>query len=230
MIVTADAAGDFNATSQILRYSALAREVTVPRIPSTTSEYIAKAQEGRGRHDPPSGRSSPSGISKEEYEALLRDFAEHAERNDVLTIRLEEERQRRRTAEAAWGAAEQRMDDLEQAVREECADEFESRLEMERRRWKARWDEEADRNDEHIDRKLTLLEKQFESVEVYEDEVPEQDVGQSERIMELESENEQLKERVRSLERELQGRSPVKKQRVLKTRKWEQVEDDFENS
>lgn len=41
MIVTADPHGDFNATSQILRYSALAREVTVPRIPSITQTIFA---------------------------------------------------------------------------------------------------------------------------------------------------------------------------------------------
>lgn len=41
MIVTADASGDYNATSQILRYSALAREVTVPRIPSITETILA---------------------------------------------------------------------------------------------------------------------------------------------------------------------------------------------
>ncbi|KAI1874673.1 hypothetical protein JX265_004881 [Neoarthrinium moseri] len=40
MIVTADPMGDFNATSQILRYSALAREITVPRIPSITSTIL----------------------------------------------------------------------------------------------------------------------------------------------------------------------------------------------
>ena len=36
MIVTADPLGDYNATTQILRYSALAREVMVPRTPSLT--------------------------------------------------------------------------------------------------------------------------------------------------------------------------------------------------
>lgn len=41
MIVTADPHGDFNATSQILRYSALAREITVPRIPSITQTILA---------------------------------------------------------------------------------------------------------------------------------------------------------------------------------------------
>ncbi|KAK6205981.1 hypothetical protein LQW54_008044 [Pestalotiopsis sp. IQ-011] len=44
MIVTADPLGDFNATSQILRYSALAREITVPRIPSITSTILNSQQ------------------------------------------------------------------------------------------------------------------------------------------------------------------------------------------
>ncbi|KJR88633.1 uncharacterized protein SPSK_06976 [Sporothrix schenckii 1099-18] len=43
MIVTADPHGDFNATSQILRYSALAREITVPRIPSITQTILGSA-------------------------------------------------------------------------------------------------------------------------------------------------------------------------------------------
>ncbi|CAK7266526.1 hypothetical protein SEPCBS57363_002133 [Sporothrix epigloea] len=44
MIVTADPHGDFNATSQILRYSALAREITVPRIPSVTQTILGSTQ------------------------------------------------------------------------------------------------------------------------------------------------------------------------------------------
>lgn len=50
MIVTADPFGDFNATSQILRYSALAREVTVPRIPSITSTILANANANTTMH------------------------------------------------------------------------------------------------------------------------------------------------------------------------------------
>lgn len=38
--MTADAYGDYNATSQILRYGALAREVTVPRIPSVNEAML----------------------------------------------------------------------------------------------------------------------------------------------------------------------------------------------
>ncbi|KAL1899518.1 hypothetical protein Sste5346_002917 [Sporothrix stenoceras] len=57
MIVTADPRGDFNATSQILRYSALAREITVPRIPSITQTIMgsvpAGSQQGSLSSSPP---------------------------------------------------------------------------------------------------------------------------------------------------------------------------------
>ncbi|KAI5919524.1 P-loop containing nucleoside triphosphate hydrolase protein [Camillea tinctor] len=67
MIVTADPLGDFNATSQILRYSALAREVTVPRVPSITSTILANGNTGasfpRPESRPSSDRSDPGRIS-----------------------------------------------------------------------------------------------------------------------------------------------------------------------
>lgn len=55
--MTADPHGDFNATSQILRYSALAREITVPRIPSITQTIMgstqASSQQGPLSSSPP---------------------------------------------------------------------------------------------------------------------------------------------------------------------------------
>lgn len=61
MIVTADAYGDYNATSQILRYSALAREVTVPRLPST-NESILQANTDPAHHLGPRSYVSASPI------------------------------------------------------------------------------------------------------------------------------------------------------------------------
>ncbi|RYO88905.1 hypothetical protein DL766_004269 [Monosporascus sp. MC13-8B] len=65
MIVTVDPHGDFNATSQILRYSALAREVTVPRVPSTTSTILGGGVGGPSAHHPSSSElgSSPPTLS-----------------------------------------------------------------------------------------------------------------------------------------------------------------------
>ncbi len=63
MIVTADPHGDFNATSQILRYSALAREITVPRIPSITQTIMGTAQIADARSGPISSSPPLSTIS-----------------------------------------------------------------------------------------------------------------------------------------------------------------------
>jgi hypothetical protein len=60
MIVAADPHGDFNATSQILRYSALAREITVPRIPSITQTILAPPQPMPGSLLASSPLSSPT--------------------------------------------------------------------------------------------------------------------------------------------------------------------------
>jgi len=70
MVVTADPKGDFNATSQILRYSALAREVTVPRVPSLTDTILSTIPQKRpgtasSSRTAPSGRTTPAAILEE---------------------------------------------------------------------------------------------------------------------------------------------------------------------
>lgn len=212
MIVTADPLGDFNATSQILRYSALAKEVTVPRIPSVTSTILAGTAASKG-FVTASGRTTPSAAA-EELERALCEIAALREQIDVSQLRLEEEIQRRRAAEASWKAAEERLDQVEAEVRDEVFSEMEARLADEQRRWRAARDQEHDYNDEHIDRKLEILTK---GIEIHEDPEPTTD----ERVEELEDENERLKAKIASLQREQGLRSPSKKMRVLKTRKWE---------
>lgn len=208
MIVTGDPVGDFNATSQILRYSALAREVTVPRIPSVTSQILA------GAYDRPPSAQDRSKVSFEELEVANMEIARLAEEAEILSLRLTEEISRRQTAETCWQATEDRMLTLEQEIRDECYEEMETRIEAERRRWKGAWDEEADRNDEHLDRKIDILTR---GIDVHED--PEPTI--EERVEELEGENESLRRKVEELQRELLGKSPTKKQRVLKAKKWE---------
>jgi len=220
MIVTADPVGDFNATSQILRYSALAREVTVPRIPSVTSTILSGTTAVGGKSHPIEGRTSPS-AAHEELEQATQEIARLSEEVEVLALRLAEETARRKAAEASWRAAEDHMLEVEQDVRDECFAEMETRIEAERRRWKGAWEEEADRNDEHLDRKIEVL---VQGIQVHED--PE--LSEAERVEELERENEALKRKVEMLEREVQMKSPIKKQRVLKARKWE-VDVGFES-
>ncbi|OTB01633.1 hypothetical protein M426DRAFT_25399 [Hypoxylon sp. CI-4A] len=186
MIVTADPLGDFNATSQILRYSALAREVTVPRVPSITSTILANAantslqsQRSESSVGSRSPMSSPvlthhkpyfqpssaqsrtfSPISDTEratMENAALEIARMAEMIDQLNAELARESEARMTAEAHVLTMEDRMADMEQEIREECYADFEQRLALEMGRWKASLSLEQERGEEHWDRKVEVL-------------------------------------------------------------------------
>jgi len=143
MIVTADPLGDFNATSQILRYSALAREVTVPRIPSVTSTIFSGTTAAGSKGDMPSGRVSPSQVTDEDLEFAVMEILRLTDEVDALNVRLLDEENRRREAEMAWKVAEEKAEMVEEEVRAECWDEMEMRLQEEQRRWKSAWLEEV---------------------------------------------------------------------------------------
>ncbi|KAJ5736029.1 uncharacterized protein N7483_001154 [Penicillium malachiteum] len=204
MVVTADPLGDFNATSQILRYSALAREVTVPRMPSLT-ESIHSFTSGRDRTT--SGRTSPNDASAEELEQATTEIARLTSDCHGLAIRLAEEEIMRSEMEIRLRAAEERCVDIEQEVREECWAEMDEMMEAERRRWQSAWDDQTGRNDEHVDRKIELVSRGFN---IYEDPEP----SLNERAEELENENEQLRRRIAALEREMHSHSPTRKPRA----------------
>lgn len=186
MIVTADPLGDFNATSQILRYSALAREVTVPRIPSITSTILANTTGQSGQSESSVGSCSPtsspvmshqkpyyqpsnshnshnrmfSPISDNEratMENAALEIARMAEIIDQLNTELARESEERMTAEAHLLSMEDRFADLEQEIREECYADFEQRLSLEMSRWKASQTLEQERGEEHWDRKVEVL-------------------------------------------------------------------------
>lgn len=205
MIVTADPHGDFNATSQILRYSALAREVTVPRIPSVSSTILAGLPSSRavsGRTSPNVTASEGNGVDAGVVEMAFSELARLSEEVEVLRIRLAEEEYRRMDTEENWQRAEEKAEAIETEVREECWGEMEVRLTDERRRWMGAWGEEADRNDAHLDRKLEIL---TQGILVHEDRC------EREGYMEgLERENKSLRLRVEMLEREALCRSPTK--------------------
>lgn len=238
MIVTADPLGDFNATSQILRYSALAREVTVPRVPSVTSQILSStttAKHGAGGYF--SGRSTPS-AAQEELEQALATIAQLRSELEISQLLLQEETHRRQEAEASWKVAETKIDEVEAEVREEVWNEFESKLAQEQRRWRAARDAELDAQDQHMDRKLELL---TQGMTIYEDETADKENAWSagndevhdvssfapggmghgakvQRLTEVEQENMMLRERLANAEREREvQRSPSKKMRVLKT-------------
>ncbi|USW55711.1 Putative kinesin-like protein [Septoria linicola] len=251
MIVTADPLGDYNATSQILRYSALAKRIENPRVPSTT-QSIGLAPGSRS--GPTSGRATPSAIM-EDLEAALEQITRLREDLEVAQLQLQEETNRRMEAEAAWAQSELRIDEVEAEIREEVFEEMEAKLALEQRKWRAARDEEMDQQDAHIDRKLEIMAR---GIAVYEDEndnqeniAPQQSEQEVEdgsvdglaqrvgslalrgtgrkvsgkenpRVSELEEENARLRAQLAAnAEREKGLRSPSKKMRVLKTRKWE---------
>lgn len=153
MIVTADPLGDFNATSQILRYSALAREVTVPRIPSVTSTILAGSVACSGTHKlDASGHTSPTATHTDEavVEMAFSEIARLNEEVEVLGIRLSDEKGRRKEAEESWKRAEERAEEIEREIREECWEEMERKLAEERRRWLGAWGEEVSRILQHL--------------------------------------------------------------------------------
>ena len=227
MVVTADPKIDYNATSQILRYSALAREVTVPRIPSTTDTILASLPSKRpgtasSARTASSGRASPPATT-EELENANAEIARLAAKLEVFAIRLSEETARRKAAESSWAAAEDHMVDLEQEIRDECYHEMELAVDQERRRWQTVLENEQDNQQAHMDSKIDVViratkAQMKQEIKVYEDPDPEL----RDRIEELERENELLRAKLEANERETQQRSasPIKRMRVLKAKKW----------
>jgi len=211
MIVTADPQGDFNATSQILRYSALAREVTVPRVPSLTSTILAGANNlklGSALH---SGRTTPLDMplnyfSAQELEQAHNEVNRLSEECDVLAVRLTQEEIKRTEAELKLQASEEKALVVEQEIREECWSEMEARIEEEKQRWRMAWEEERLHGEEYMDGKLEILEK-TSTFTIHED----KQLGSQ--MEELERENETLKAKLRAFEQETQTRSPTKKTR-----------------
>jgi len=221
MIVTADPLGDFNATSQILRYSALAREVTVPRIPSITATILANVPPSNSARPPspihthhprpfvPPGRSgSYRNVTPDEratMELAALEIARLSDDIDHLREDLEHQMEARMTAEAHLLSMEDRMLELEAAIREECATEFEQRLALELARFKASLAMEQELNDEHWDKKVDVLERGLDSAG--DGEYDKENVL----VENLEDEVERLRRENGILRRELAGRSPTKR-------------------
>ncbi|KAG7109839.1 Kinesin-like motor protein 9 like [Verticillium longisporum] len=232
MIVTADAHGDVNATSQILRYSALAREVTIPRIPSITSTILAdmptanahsetllsvnSASSQRSYFSQPSAShrnispSSPTDGDRFIMEHAALEIARMQEEINSLHQDLDVERDARVAAEAHLLSMEDRMLELEQTIREDCAAEYESRYDLEVARWKATMQAQQERGEEHWDRKMELFER---GLGPHDDDDEEGGEDKENVLVEnLAQENERLRREMGVLKRELAGRSPTRRQ------------------
>ncbi|RDA85715.1 hypothetical protein CP532_0737 [Ophiocordyceps camponoti-leonardi (nom. inval.)] len=217
MIVTADPRGDFNATSQILRYSALAREVTVPRIPSIAATILANppppttttttiTATHRSMMLPHRGPSpvTPGAEDRATMELAALEIARMSEEMDQLRLQLEAQAEARAAAEAHLLSAEERLIEMETAVRDECATEFEERLSLELARFKASLAQEQERNDEHWDRKVDVLERGL-------DRGDDEDDKENVLVEDLSQEVARLRRDNSVLRRELAMRSPSKR-------------------
>jgi len=214
MIVTADPLGDFNATSQILRYSALAREITVPRIPSVTSTILASSV--GSNYFSPRGRMSPTDTERETMEIAALEIARMSEEIDGLRSELTAEQERRFQVEAHLesfqASMEDRLMEVESEVREECYLELSSELEKQMRQWKVTWEAENERNDEHLDKKIEILTRATDAEDDDKENMP---LVPMDHVVELESENIKLRREVEQLRRDLQNRSPTKQKSGL---------------
>nr|AKC54417.1 kinesin motor domain-containing protein [Cordyceps fumosorosea] len=230
MIVTADPAGDFNATSQILRYSALAREVTVPRIPSITATILANAPASTSgprsvsptQHHfqrpfvPAGGNSSYRNYTPVDERATMEiaalEIARLSDEIDQLRAETDAHMEARFTAEAHLLSMEDRLIDLEAAIRDECAAEFEQTLMLELARFKTSLALEQERSEEHWDRKVDLLERGLDS-SARDDGSGGGDEYNKENVLveDLSQEVERLRRENAVLKRELAGRSPTKR-------------------
>ncbi|KYK56402.1 kinesin [Drechmeria coniospora] len=228
MIVTADPRGDFNATSQILRYSALAREVTVPRVPSVTATILANSPPTTGNPLPPPSTAQhhprpfvpPGTNSYRNYtppmnaderatmEIAALEIARMSDEIDQLRDEAERHAEARMTAEAHLLSMEDRMLDLEAAIRDDCATEFEQRFTLELARFKASLALEKERNDEHWDRKVEVLERGLDLDAAVGD-----GEGDKENVLveDLAQEVERLRLENNILRRELSIRNPSKR-------------------
>lgn len=254
MIVTADPHGDFNATSQILRYSALAREVTVPRIPSITETILQAnaahayaASQGSGRNSnqaqscssplssptqqfqrppffPPGHLSpkmhrtlTPHSVTPSEDRVTMEnaalEIARLAEETNHLREALAHEQEARLSAEAYLLTMKDKMLELEQTVREDCAAEFEQRLAVEIARGKVARQMEIERGEEHWDRKLEVFERSLEAQTSVTEASDDDSVINKENVLveNLEQENARLRREMTVLKRELAGRTPSKR-------------------
>ncbi|KOS22423.1 Kinesin-like motor protein 9 [Escovopsis weberi] len=265
MIVTADPLGDFASTSQILRYGALAREITTPRVASIASAIYSDQSAASDRSfSPPPERHQEEEEQEQRlqaqkstyfFQAQFRPFnppasvtirkrpppkatderttmelaaLEIARLSDEIEQLREEVEQLRDEAEVQAEARiaaeahlvtleegmEDRMLEMEANVREDCAIEYEHRLALEISRFKNSMQLEKERNEEHWDRKVDLLQNGL-GLDEDEDEDEDMDADDYDKenilIEDLQQEVERLRRENGVMRRELLGRSPTKR-------------------
>lgn len=139
-------------------------------------------------------------------EMAALEIARLSDEVDQLRAEVDYESDARVTAEAHLLSMEDRLLELESAIREECAAEFEQRFILELARFKTSLALEQERNEEHWDRKVDLLERGLDSA------ADEMDIDKENVLVEdMTQEVERLRRENAVLKRELAGRSPTKR-------------------
>lgn len=129
---------------------------------------------------------------------------------------LSYEKEARLSAEGHLLSLDDKMLELEQAIREDCVAEFEQRLAVELARWKAGMQMALERGEEHWDRKMEVFERSLALQVIPTDAGGDHNdaVGDDKEnvlVESLEEENARLRCELTILKRELAGRTPSKR-------------------
>jgi hypothetical protein len=124
---------------------------------------------------------------------------------DQLTVRLREEETKRSEVELKLQAALQDAREnllMEQEIRDECWSQMEAGIQLERERWKVASETERAQAEGYLDGKIEIIEKGGT--------IDSHDCNNTAKTEGLERDNEKLRRKVESLERQLNLRSPSK--------------------
>lgn len=139
-------------------------------------------------------------------EIAALEIARMSDEIEQLRGEIDIQSEARIAAEAHLLSAEDRMIDIEAAIREECALEFEQRLAIELARFKASMQIEKERHEEHWDRKVDILERSLDSA-TFDEGFDKENVL----VENLTQEVERLRRENTILKREMGSRSPSKR-------------------
>ena len=232
MIVTADPQGEFNSTTQILKYSALAREITVPRPPppsrKTPPDEAAETEQQQPENDEDDNAVPVDSELFKYLFAQLQEAQVRYRRAEKRAKEMEERcrgaERRRKEAEERCREADEHANQIEQQVREEISAEFEERAKILKTVYLAKMVEEEEAGRQFIDGKLELA-MRGTKMDVFEDhdearstsaahERDSDGEGEDEevrkRMEELERENYELRREMLKMKRELLAKSPSK--------------------
>ncbi|KAK6509885.1 hypothetical protein TWF481_004612 [Arthrobotrys musiformis] len=215
IIVTADPAGDFNATSQMLKYSALAKSSVNPRPPTVMSGRSVSGSSlfshfsvvsGSTEERPDSSLSALSVVSGGPRAMLSQDMMNMIV---LLQRQVREADERAREAEKRAEEADARCLEIEMQVREEVTSDMERRIGLMERQMLFKLQDQAEKEEMHVDHKLDILKRTL--METNDENDRARDVEIEEYVRELEAENNSLRNEVQALKRKrANGESPLK--------------------